>query len=127
MIYGIGTDIVAVTRMADMHIRYGTKLAEHLLAPEEWGDYARARDKDRFLAKRFAAKEALAKALGTGLRAPVGLAGMGLRHDGLGRPAFAFTPELQAWINARRITRVHVSLSDEQAYAVAFVVVEGVL
>jgi holo-[acyl-carrier protein] synthase len=127
MIYGIGTDIVAVTRMREMHARYGAKLAQRLLAPEEWGDYARSRDKDRLLAKRFAAKEALAKALGTGLRAPVSLTVMGMRHDALGRPSFAFGPELQAWLTTRRISRVQVSLSDEQAYALAFVVVEGTL
>ena len=124
MIYGVGTDIVAVARMTDMHARYGAKLAERLLALDEWGDYAEARAKDRFLAKRFAAKEALAKALGTGLRAPVALAAMSLSHDGLGRPEFSFAPELQAWMKAHGVGKVHLSLSDEQHFALAFVVAE---
>ncbi len=124
MIYGIGTDIVAVARLADMRARYGSRLAQRLLAPDEWGDYAGTRDKDGFLAKRFAAKEALAKALGTGLRFPVSLGNMVLTHDRLGRPSFAFAPELANWLKARRVGAVHLSISDERHYAVAYVLVE---
>ena len=124
MIYGIGTDIVAVARMAELRSRHGSRLAQRLLAPDEWGDYAGTRDKDGFLAKRFAAKEALAKALGTGLRFPVSLGNMVVSHDRLGRPAFAFAPELTSWLKARRLGAVHLSISDERHYAVAYVVVE---
>lgn len=125
MIQGIGTDIVAVARMSALHERHGERLAQRLLTVEERPDYDRATDKARLLAKRFAAKEALAKALGTGLRAPVSLANMGVTHDALGRPAFAFRPDLRAWLTARRIVRVHLSLADELHYAVGFVVVEA--
>lgn len=124
MIRGIGTDIVEVARMSALHDRHGARLAHRLLTTGEWSDYDRATDKARLLAKRFAAKEALAKALGTGLRAPVSLANMGVTHDPLGRPAFAFDPDLRAWLTARRIVRVHLSLSDEQHYALGFVIVE---
>lgn len=125
MIQGIGTDIVDVARMSALHERHGARLAHRLLTAEERADYDRATDKPRLLAKRFAAKEALAKALGTGLRAPVSLINMAVTHDALGRPAFAFSPVLQAWIEARHIVRVHLSLSDEQRYAVGFVIVES--
>lgn len=124
MIRGIGTDIVAVSRMSDLHARHGRRLAERLLTEAEYTDYERATDKARLLAKRFAAKEALAKALGTGLRAPVSLTNVGVSHDALGRPLFAFGPPLRIWLQARRITRVHLSLSDEEHYAVGFVIVE---
>lgn len=124
MIRGIGTDIVDVVRMSALHGRYGLKLAQRLLTAVERADYDRAAEPARLLAKRFAAKEALAKALGTGLRAPVSLANMTVTHDPLGRPAFTFAPALQAWLAARRIVRVHLSLSDEQHYALAFVIVE---
>lgn len=124
MIQGIGTDIVEVGRMSALHERHGVRLASRLLTALERADYDHAADKARLLAKRFAAKEALAKALGTGLRTPVSLANMGVAHDALGRPVFAFGPDLQAWLAARRIARVHLSLSDEQHYAVAFVIVE---
>lgn len=124
MIQGIGTDIVEVARMSALHERHGARLAQRLLTLAEQSDYDRATDKGRLLAKRFAAKEALAKALGTGLRAPVSLANMGVTHDALGRPVFAFSPDLRAWLAARRIARVHLSLSDEQHYALGFVIVE---
>jgi holo-[acyl-carrier protein] synthase len=125
VIQGIGTDIVDVARMSALHQRHGARLAQRLLTTQERADYDHAADKARLLAKRFAAKEALAKALGTGLRAPVTLANMGVAHDALGRPVFSFMPELEAWLAGRRITRVHLSLSDERGYALAFVIVEG--
>ncbi len=124
MILGIGTDIVEVARMTALHERHGSRLADRLLSRAERPDYEGARDKARLLAKRFAAKEALAKALGTGLRAPVSLTNMGVTHDALGRPAFAFAAPLRLWLQARGIGRVHLSLSDEQHYAVGFVIIE---
>jgi holo-[acyl-carrier protein] synthase len=124
MIHGIGTDIVGIRRIGEIHVRYGGKLAQRLLAPEEWGEYADVRHKDAFLAKRFAAKEALSKALGCGMRAPVTFSAIIVTHDPLGRPGFAFSPELSAWLRAHEIGHVHLSLSDERDYAVAFVVAE---
>ncbi len=124
MIFGIGTDILAVPRMSDIHARHGGRLARRLLAPEEWGDYALAKDKVRFLAKRFAAKEALAKAMGTGVRAPLTLTAVGINHDALGRPDFFYSPELADWLKNRGAGAIHLSLSDEQDYVVAFVIVE---
>jgi len=68
MIVGIGTDIVAVARLQGMWERHGNQALDKLLAPDELDDFARAADKGRFLAKRFAAKEAFAKAFGTALK-----------------------------------------------------------
>lgn len=124
MIYGIGTDIVAVNRMNDLHARYGGKLAERILAPEEWGDYAEATNKEHFMAKRFAAKEAFSKAVGTGMRSPVSFTAIIVVHDKQGKPGFIFSPELAAWLKSRDIKATHLSLSDEQEYVVAFVVAE---
>lgn len=124
MIYGIGTDIADIDRMREVHARYGGKLAQRMLAPEEWGEYAEARDKDAFLAKRFAAKEAFAKAAGTGMRAPVTLTAISVAHDGLGRPELAFAPELAAWMRTRGMGRAHLSISDERHHVVAFVLLE---
>jgi len=126
MILGIGVDLVKVARFTDMHARHGSRLAQRLMAPEELADYVEVRDKDRFLAKRFAAKEALAKALGTGLRHPVNLTAIRVEHDSLGRPSLGFSPELAHWIERRGISRVHLSISDETTHAIAFVIVEGV-
>ncbi|MDD5390360.1 MAG: holo-ACP synthase [Gallionellaceae bacterium] len=124
MIYGIGTDIAGIRRMSEVHARYGGKLAQRMLSPEEWGEYAEARDKDVFLTKRFAAKEAFSKAVGTGMRAPVMLTALSVVHDKLGRPGFSFSPELATWMRERRMGRVHLSISDERDYVVAYVVVE---
>jgi holo-[acyl-carrier protein] synthase len=124
MILGIGTDIIAVKRMDDIHARHGGRLAARLLAPGELDEYGRARDKGRFLAKRFAAKEALGKAVGTGIRAPVSLSAISVVHDALGRPGFDYAPELAAWLGSRGAGQAHLSLSDEQDYIVAFVVIE---
>lgn len=124
MILGIGTDIVAIQRMADLHARHGDRLARRLLAPGEWADYEAARDKPRLLAKRFAAKEALAKAMGTGVRAPLTLTALGVGHDGLGKPEFFCAPALADWLRSRGAGNVHLSLSDEQDSVVAFVIVE---
>jgi holo-[acyl-carrier protein] synthase len=124
MIYGIGTDIVAVNRMNDLHARYGGKLAERILAPEEWGEYAEAANKEHFMAKRFAAKEAFSKAVGTGMRTPVSFTSIIVVHDKLGKPGFIYSPELRTWLKTSGIKSVYLTLSDEQDYVVAFVVAE---
>lgn len=123
MIVGIGTDIVAIARMADYWQRHGERGLEKMLAPEERDDCRTNRDPARFLAKRFAAKEALGKACGTGVRAPVLLPEIAVTHDELGKPYFCFSPGLAAHFAERGFT-AHLSISDEQAYAVAFVILE---
>jgi holo-[acyl-carrier protein] synthase len=124
VIFGVGTDIVAVARMAEFRQRHGERALARLLAPGEVADCQASRHPERFLAKRFAAKEALGKALGTGIRAPVLLAAIAVGHDALGKPRFDYAPELAAWLDERRLV-AHLSISDEQGYAVAFVVVES--
>jgi|MGYP003552445412 holo-[acyl-carrier protein] synthase len=123
MIYGVGTDIVAVRRMADFWQRHGERGLEKVLAPEEREACRASPDPARFLAKRFAAKEALGKAFGTGVRDPVLLPAIAVSHDDLGKPAFAFSPELAAHLAVRGLV-AHLSISDEQDYAVAFVILE---
>ncbi|MGB9353981.1 MAG: holo-ACP synthase [Azonexus sp.] len=123
MIHGIGTDIVAVKRMHAMWERHGNKALEKLLAPEEIGEFTGTTDKGRFLAKRFAAKEALGKALGTGIRPPAVLPSIAVAHDELGKPMLVFHGRLAEMIQNQRLT-AHLSLSDEAEYAIAFVILE---
>ncbi len=125
MIYGVGTDLVAIERLRAMHARFGERLAERILAPGERAEFTAAADKGRFLAKRFAAKEAFAKAAGTGMRAPMHLAAIGVGHDGLGRPQLSFSAEVQGWLRERGGLQAHLSLSDERDHALAFVVLEA--
>lgn len=151
MIAGIGTDIVAVARLGRLYRRYGERLLDKLLAPGERAAFDRASASvdvaesadpvdstgsddsaapafvrpARFLAKRFAAKEALGKALGIGVAAPATLPNVRVMHDAAGRPGFEFAPELAAYLAERGIGRAHLSLSDEADYAVAFVILES--
>lgn len=124
MIYGIGTDIAAVARLSAVYERHGETAARRILADQEWNAFAAAADKARFLAKRFAAKEAFAKAVGTGLRGAVGMRSIALAHDAAGKPLFVCGGELADWLAAQNIARVHVSISDEADYVVAFAVAE---
>lgn len=125
MIYGIGTDLALIERFDAAYQRHGERFARKLLADEEWSEFVASLTPGRFLAKRFAAKEALGKAMGTGIRFPAVLGAMAVTHDALGRPAFLFSPELAAWLKERHL-RTHLSLSDEQGHALAFVVLETV-
>lgn len=123
MIHGIGTDIVAVSRLSRLLERHGRRGTDKILAPHEQEELAQAREPARFLAKRWAAKEAFAKALGTGVRPPALLPAIGVGHDELGKPCFILGPELQALLDSRQLTP-HLSLSDEAEYAVAYVILE---
>ena len=125
MIFGIGTDIVAVARIEAAIERHGIAFAERILAVQEMPEYSASPHPARFLAKRFAAKEAFAKATGLGLRQPVGLLSISVIHDQLGKPAFAFDAALSAYLQQRGATRHHLSISDERETVVAFVVLEG--
>ncbi len=124
MIVGFGTDIVAVARLHRAHARHGERLALRLLAPGEMEAWRQARDPVRFLAKRFAVKEATAKAWGLGISQGLGWRDIVLDHDAQGRPVLQFSP---TW--ARRLQergwRTWVSLSDEREYVVATVLFEA--
>jgi holo-[acyl-carrier protein] synthase len=123
VIYGIGTDIVTITRMSELYARHGERSLAKLLAAEEIDFCRKTADPARYLAKRFAAKEALGKALGTGIRAPVLLPAMAVLNDALGKPFFHFSGELASYIEQRQLS-VHLSISDERDTAIAFVVLE---
>jgi holo-[acyl-carrier protein] synthase len=126
VIYGIGTDIVAIERIQGLWQRHGARVLEKMLAPEERVACNASADPGRFLAKRFAAKEALGKALGMGIRSPVLLPAIAVVHDAQGKPSLSFTEDLAAWMQERRLIS-HLSISDEMTHALAFVVVEQIL
>ena len=124
MIYGIGTDIVESSRIAHSLEKYGERFARRLLAEQEWSEYIKNNRPAMFLAKRFAAKEALSKAMGTGLRFPVTLNNIAVDHTPLGQPYFQFHPELAKLLQSEGIIGHHLSLSDEINLASAFVILE---
>ena len=124
MIYGIGTDLVEPSRIARLLEKYGERFAKRLLTESEWPEYLVSGQPAMFLAKRFAAKEALSKAIGTGLRYPVSLSHISVTHDQRGKPCFEFHPDLSALVRNEGITSHHLSISDELNLACAFVILE---
>ena len=124
MIFGIGTDIVEVARIEASIAQFGDEFAKRILADDEFSMYLQSMIKARFLAKRFAAKEAVSKALGTGLRDPATFQNIAVAHDDLGKPILVLASELQDFLQSRQITKMHISISDERNLATAFVVLE---
>ncbi len=132
MIHGIGTDLLDARRIREGLARFGEHFADRILAPAEHPGYSPAehpgysasRDPARFLAKCFAAKEAFAKAAGTGLRAPVSLRNIAVLRDPRGKPLIQCAPVLATWLQARGVTAQHVSLADEGDLVLAYVILE---
>lgn len=124
MIFGIGTDIVEVSRIEASMTQFGDDFAKRILADSELASYYLSKIKPRFLAKRFAAKEAFSKALGTGLRAPATFQNIAVSHDELGKPILVLAPDLLTLLHTKKIDQMHLSISDERNLAAAFVVLE---
>ena len=128
MIYGIGTDICDVRRIAAAYARRGDRLADKVLGPHE-GEVFRARRERSaargisYLATRFSAKEAFSKAIGLGMRLPMTWRDCELVKAASGKPQIRLHGALAAWFEARSLV-AHVSVSDETDYAASFVLVE---
>lgn len=124
MIFGIGTDIVEYARIEGLYARHGERFARRVLGDAELIEWRNHPHPARFLAKRFAAKEAFAKAVGSGLRHPVTLQRISITHDGLGKPVLQFDTLLRNYLAQLGVTGHHLSISDERSVIVAFVVLE---
>lgn len=125
MIIGIGTDLIAVARIEQALARWGERFAGKILVDHELERFARHRKRAHFLAKRFAAKEAFSKAMGTGIRHPVNWQNVGVANLPSGKPVLRFSPPLAALLERRGVATVHVSLTDEHDMAAATVILEG--
>ncbi|MCB1734431.1 MAG: holo-ACP synthase [Gammaproteobacteria bacterium] len=121
MIHGIGTDIVEVARIERALAQHGERFALRILADSEFVMFQDAAQPVHFLAKRFAAKEAGAKALGTGFADGVTLKQLVVRSDERGRPILEMRGRADELCREFGIADIHLSLADERAYAVAFV------
>lgn len=122
-IHGIGTDIVDTQRIIKIWERYGHRFAQHILAASEMADLMANKNPARLLAKRFAAKEAIAKALGTGFRGEVLLTNIAICHDNLGKPKVEFLGSTQEFVTTFGDLHVQVTIADEEKYVVAFAIV----
>ena len=129
MILGIGTDLANIDRIAGTLARFGDRFRNRVFTPTELARAARRRDEAGTLAKRWAAKEACSKALGTGLAMGIAWKDMAVTNLPTGQPVMALT----GWA-ARRLDEmtppghraiVHVTLTDDHPWAQAFVVIEA--
>lgn len=125
MIVGIGADVVEVARVGRLLARYGERFARRVLTPVEWTEFQRNPSRQTYLAGRYAAKEAFAKALGTGLRDPVLLSAISVTNDARGKPTLRLGVQLSRLLEARGICAHHVTVSHERSIACAVVVLEA--
>lgn len=128
MIYGIGTDLIQISRIEAALARNGDRFAEKILGPEEMAKFRRRREKVevrgvRFLASRFAAKEAFSKAIGLGMRMPMTWRAMQTLNAPSGKPIVVTSGKLKEFMEQNGLS-AQVSITDEADYAVAFVIVE---
>ena len=125
MIFGIGTDILRIDRVAKAYQRFGDRFAERILMPEELEKYHGHKRPERFLTMRFAAKEAIVKAMGTGFAHGMWLRDSGVVHNPLGRPDIIFSARGQQKCKALGITGGHITLTDEAGLVVAVAILMG--
>ncbi|OZI14373.1 holo-ACP synthase [Sodalis-like symbiont of Philaenus spumarius] len=121
---GIGIDLVEIGRIEAVISRSGDRLARRILSPYEWRQYQQHNQPVRFLAKRFAVKEAASKALGTGIRDGLACAQFEVCNDALGKPSLRLFDQAAVLANRLGVTGMHVTLADERYYACATVVFE---
>lgn len=124
VIFGIGTDLVEIARIARLWEKNPQGFAERLLHPAELVELETKQNKEAFLAKRWAAKEAIGKALGTGIAQGVSFNSMQITHDAFGKPQVQLHGKTLELADSLGITSWKISISDEKHYAVVFVIAE---
>jgi holo-[acyl-carrier protein] synthase len=129
MIFGVGVDLIEIARIEAAYVRFGERFARRILGDRELERYhaRRARSDARgiaFLATRFAAKEAIAKALGLGMRSPMQWRAVELLNEASGRPVAALHGELADYVRRHRL-KLHVSVTDERQMAAAYAIAEA--
>ena len=121
-VVGIGTDIVQVSRLTAMSTAVREKLAQRILTSREYTCYQQHPDEVAYLAKRWAGKEALAKAIGTGIAKGVSFQQIEIVSQQSGKPVLVLTERALTLAQQLGAKCWHISLSDEKSYAIAFVV-----
>ena len=124
MIYGIGTDIVSIKRIQEILNKNRDGFINRVLTEHERALFANKADSAAFCAKRFAAKEAFSKALGTGIGRVVSFQDLTVRKNENGKPYFVPSEKLRLYLQEKGIKQGHLSISDESLNALAFVVLE---
>ena len=125
MIVGIGTDVASIERIGQSLERFGERFVNRVLTPAERVRFDRTKAKASHLAKRWAAKEAFAKAIGTGIHAPFTWHSISVGRDAKGKPLVEPDARMAEHLKSMGVTRAHITLTDDAGVAVAFVVLEG--
>ena len=124
MISGIGVDLVDKARFINLVKKFGNRVATKILSKDEYFEYKNISNKPSFLSKRFAAKEALSKALGVGLyREGIYPKYISVKHNDLGKPFLSLSSELKTVINQNM--KIQLSITDSNSQSIAFVVIES--
>ena len=124
MIYGIGTDLVDIERVKKVLSKNRDGFVKRVLSEHEQALFTNKADSAEYCAKRFAAKEAFAKALGTGIGRVVSFQDLTVRNNENGKPYFIPSEKLRQFLVEKNIKQAHLSISDESKNAIAFVVLE---
>jgi holo-[acyl-carrier protein] synthase len=124
MIFGIGVDVLEAARIKKVFARFGDHFVERLLMPAERAQLAKTKRTERFLAMRFAAKEAIVKAMGTGFAHGIWIRDVGVVQNAWGKPEVAYSPRGEKVRRKLGIGDGHVTLTDEAGLIVAVAVLE---
>jgi holo-[acyl-carrier protein] synthase len=124
VIFGIGVDVLEAARIKRVHEKYGAHFVERLLMPAERAQLSKTKRTDRFLAMRFAAKEAIVKAMGTGFAHGIWIRDVGVVQNAWGRPEVVYSPRGEKVRRALGVGAGHVTLTDEAGLIVAVAVLE---
>jgi len=122
-IYGIGTDLLKKTRIAKISAQHPARFAARILSPEELVVFKSHKQPIDYLAKRFAAKEAIVKALGTGFIEGIYFTNISILSNNLGKPTISFSGQTKEYISQRGALHFEISISDDEEYALAFVII----
>lgn len=124
-IVGLGTDIAEIERVEKVFTRSGDAFAQKILSSSELEQFQQLKLKGRFLAKRFAVKEAASKALGTGIACGVSFHDFTVKNDERGKPLLSLSGKANELAQAMGVNHVHLTIADERHYAVATVILES--
>jgi len=125
MIAGVGVDLLDINRVSTLYDRYDTRFVTHLLTDHERVEFESTARKVHYLATRFSGKEAISKALGTGLRAPMTLHAVSILNDNVGKPYLVYSDDLSLLMEDRGIQRIHLSFSHEHHMLLSYAIAES--
>ncbi|HRE33163.1 MAG TPA: holo-ACP synthase [Candidatus Berkiella sp.] len=121
-VYGIGTDMVQISRISDLFEKYGERFTKRILSYPEQVAFKQHNEAIAYLAKRFAGKEAVAKALGTGIGSHLAFTQISITNQANGKPLVILLGDAQHYFHSLGVGEIMISLSDEKEYALAFVI-----